>query len=239
MGRIIKYTPKPFPSGHLTAVFRVIQFSFAVLVLTSCGRKAPNISPPIEKIAIPAKEYEEGIASWYGRPFHGRLTANGETYDMEAPTAAHKTLPFNSNIRVLNLDNGRSTNVRINDRGPFVKGRILDLSKRAAREIKMLGPGTARVRLHFLGSKSPPPPKDPSQGYTIQVGAFRTFQVAEKLRKKLAKNYKDVIIKKVDSRRGALHLVRLLSFSSRTDAQKLVRLLLKKKIVPEAIVVKR
>lgn len=234
-----KHILELFPSVHLLIAARTIQFSFAILILSSCGRKAPNLSPPRDQEVIPAGEYEEGVASWYGKPFHGRLTANGETYDMEGPTAAHKTLPFNSNIRILNLDNGRTTNVRINDRGPFVKGRIIDLSKRAAREIKMLGPGTARVRLYFLGSKSPPAPRGPGRGYTVQVGAFSTSRLAEKLRKKLAESYQDVVIKKVKSRRGALYLVRLQRFSSRTDARKLARLLLQKKLVKEAIVVKQ
>lgn len=90
------------------------------------------------------------MASWYGNPFHGRATASGETYDMEAMTAAHPTLPFGTRVRVENLDNGRSATVTINDRGPFVKDRILDVSRKAARELGMLGPGTARVRITVL-----------------------------------------------------------------------------------------
>ncbi len=90
------------------------------------------------------------MASWYGNPYHGRTTASGETYDMEAMTAAHPSLPFGSRIRVENLDTGRSVTVTINDRGPFVKDRILDVSRKAARELGMLGPGTARVRITLL-----------------------------------------------------------------------------------------
>jgi rare lipoprotein A len=93
---------------------------------------------------------QEGVASWYGEPFHGRTTASGETYDMEAATAAHPTLPFGTRVRVENLDNGRAFTVRINDRGPFAKERILDVSRRAARELGMLGPGTARVRITVI-----------------------------------------------------------------------------------------
>ena len=85
------------------------------------------------------------MASWYGPDFHGRQTANGEKYDMNAMTAAHRTLPFNTMVLVENLDNGRSVKVRINDRGPFAKGRIIDLSKAAAEKMDMIGPGTARV----------------------------------------------------------------------------------------------
>ncbi|MEZ4845707.1 MAG: septal ring lytic transglycosylase RlpA family protein [Bdellovibrionota bacterium] len=93
---------------------------------------------------------EEGYASWYGDKFHGRKTASGETYDMYAMTAAHRQAPFGTNVKVINLDTGRETIVKINDRGPFVRGRIIDLSRKAAEQIGMIGNGTARVRLEFL-----------------------------------------------------------------------------------------
>jgi rare lipoprotein A len=127
-----------------------------------------------------------GVASWYGPGFHGRLTANGETYDMEAMTAAHKQLPFGSLVEVENRDNGRRTRVRINDRGPFVRGRIIDLSKAAARQLEMLGPGIARVRIRVVGRSgsssyqtqgSSPSPAD--GGYTVQAGAFRDLGRAD------------------------------------------------------------
>ena len=92
-----------------------------------------------------------GIASWYGPNFHGKKTSNGETYNMNAMTAAHKTLPMNTMVRVTNLGNGAQTTVRINDRGPFVAGRIIDLSKAAATSIGMIGTGTARVKLEVVG----------------------------------------------------------------------------------------
>lgn len=93
----------------------------------------------------------DGIASWYGPDFHAKKTSNGEIYNMYAMTAAHKTLPMNTVVRVDNLDNGRSTIVRINDRGPFVSGRIIDLSNKAAHEIDMVRKGTARVKVTVLG----------------------------------------------------------------------------------------
>ena len=93
----------------------------------------------------------DGIASWYGPDFHAKKTSNGEIYNMYAMTAAHKTLPMNTVVRVHNLDNGRSTIVRINDRGPFVAGRIIDLSNKAAHEIDMVRKGTARVKVTVLG----------------------------------------------------------------------------------------
>jgi rare lipoprotein A len=92
---------------------------------------------------------EEGVASFYADSLHGRPTANGETYDHQAYTAAHRSLPFDTRVKVTNLDNGRSVRVRINDRGPYVEGRIIDLSGAAARELRMEETGTARVRLEI------------------------------------------------------------------------------------------
>ena len=108
-------------------------------------RRAPAAPAP-----VPGAYVEQGIASWYGVPFHGRRAANGEVYDMNQPTAAHRTLPFGSMVRVTNLDNGQQTEVRITDRGPFVEGRIIDLSFAAARSVDMVGAGIARVRLELL-----------------------------------------------------------------------------------------
>ncbi len=93
---------------------------------------------------------ETGIASWYGSDFHGGLTANGERYDMESLTAAHKTLPFNTIVRVVNTDNDREVTVRINNRGPFITGRVIDLSKKAAREIDIITKGLAEVELYLV-----------------------------------------------------------------------------------------
>ena len=90
---------------------------------------------------------EVGIASWYGKPFHGRLTANGERYNMYGISAAHKTLPLGTKVKVTRLDNGRSLVVRINDRGPFVQGRIIDLSYGAAKKLKMVQEGIVKVRI--------------------------------------------------------------------------------------------
>jgi rare lipoprotein A len=111
-------------------------------------RRTPGVTRP----GLPGvvRWVQEGVASYYADEFHGRQTANGETFDMHAMTAAHCTLPFNTRVRVTNLDNGRSVVVRINDRGPFVKNRIIDLSYGAARAVGMIGSGTARVRLEVL-----------------------------------------------------------------------------------------
>jgi rare lipoprotein A len=107
---------------------------------------------PVER-TVDGSYVEEGIASYYAEEFNGRKTSNGEIYDMNTLTAAHQTLPFNTRVRVTNLDNGKSVIVRINDRGPFKDQRIIDLSLEAARSIGMIGPGTARVRIEVVGSE--------------------------------------------------------------------------------------
>ena len=134
---------------------------------------------------------EIGIASWYGHPYHGRPAANGEIYDMEQFTAAHRTLPFGTLVHVVNLDNSKSVDVRINDRGPFVGDRIIDLSHAAARAIDMIGPGTARVRVEIAQMPAAPPPGS----YAVQVGAFGVRANAERL------------CAEMESRYGAAHIV--------------------------------
>ena len=128
---------------------------------------------------------EMGLASWYGHPYHGRASASGEIYDMEQMTAAHRTLPFGTLVRVHDLDNEKTVDVRINDRGPFVDGRIIDLSHAAARAIEMIGPGTAHVRLEIL---SAPPTVAPAH-FGVQVGAFRNRDNAERLRRAMEAQY--------------------------------------------------
>ena len=97
---------------------------------------------------------ERGVASWYGKKFHGRSTSSGERYDMYAMTAAHKTLPLPTNVRVTNLDNGRSITVRVNDRGPFVKNRLIDLSYAAAKELDVVANGTGMVEVVALNNST-------------------------------------------------------------------------------------
>jgi rare lipoprotein A len=130
---------------------------------------------------------QAGIASWYGQDFHGKKTSNGETYDMHAMTAAHKTLPLGVYVRVQNRDNGREAVVRVNDRGPFVKGRVIDLSYSAA---KMLGfdiAGTAPVRIEALGYRGSGADQYnaienyDAGNYTIQIGSFKDYGNAQRL----------------------------------------------------------
>ncbi len=157
---------------------------------------------------------EEGNASWYGNPFHGRRASNGETYDMHKLTAAHRTLPFETMVRVTNLSNNKSTVVRITDRGPFVENRVIDLSMAAAREIESIGPGVVRVRLEVLGNV------DPTEGFfTVQVGAFRDRGNAERLRDRLSASYTPIYIQQYDAPDGTFYRVRVGKISGESAAQ--------------------
>jgi rare lipoprotein A len=124
-------------------------FVVGAILLAGCGSRA--------RVSLPAPTparlggAEEGVASWYGHPYHGRRTSNGEVYDMDLLTAAHPSLPFDTWVRVTNLENSQWVDVRINDRGPFLKNRIIDLSRAAAGSIQMIGPGTARVHVEVVG----------------------------------------------------------------------------------------
>jgi rare lipoprotein A len=156
----------------------------AAIALTGCaGKKRPA---PVTPARIGSAE--SGLASWYGNPYHGRRAANGEIYDMEKMTAAHRTLPFGTWVEVRNLANGKSARVRITDRGPFVDGRIIDLSRAAAREIEMIGPGVVRVRLTVI---RPPEDLAPASAgaYGVQVGAFTDRANAERLQSEMEKRY--------------------------------------------------
>ncbi|MBA7479006.1 Endolytic peptidoglycan transglycosylase RlpA [subsurface metagenome] len=127
---------------------------------------------------------QEGLASWYGGKFQGRQTANGEIFDTNKFTAAHKTLAFGTVVKVTNLENGKSTVVRINDRGPFIPGRIIDLSRAAAVAIGLAGKGVAKVRVEELPSGSPEAADIAATvtlvTYSIQVAAFRSREYAER-----------------------------------------------------------
>lgn len=147
---------------------------------------------------------QEGNASWYGIPFHGRRASNGEIYDMHELTAAHRTLPFDTMVRVTNLTNGKSTVVRVTDRGPFVDNRIIDLSMAAAGEIDSIGPGVVPVRLEILSTG------DPGSGFfTVQVGAFRDRGNAERLRERLGSSYAPIFIQQYNSPEGLFYRVRV------------------------------
>jgi len=173
---------------------------------------------------------QRGLASWYGKKFHGRKTSNGETYDMYKSSAAHKTLPFNTYVRVHNLYNGKKLDVRINDRGPFVRGRIIDLSYKAAQELGIVGPGTATVEVVALGAAVKPDteiktensykPVDYYSGnFTFQVGAFIDRQNAEKIKVELDQKYKNAHIAEFDNGSEIYYRVRVGKFSTLAQAR--------------------
>jgi len=165
------------------AVFAIL---CVVLVWSGCGRKKRAARPP----AAPAPGWsEEGIASWYGDPYHGRQAANGETYDMEQMTAAHRTLPFGAMVLVTNHTNGKKVEVRITDRGPFIDGRIIDLSRAAARAIDLIRPGTAPVRIEVRSYALSP---RPGGVFAVQVGGYLDRRQAERLAKRLRTQYAPV-----------------------------------------------
>jgi len=164
---------------------------------------------------FPEGNIQTGIASWYGGEFHGRLTSSKEIYDMNDLTAAHNTLPLGTQVAVTNLNNGQSVVVRINDRGPFAKNRVIDLSYAAARAIGLIGPGTAPVRIEVLGRLSPPPSRP---GFSVQAGAFVSRANAEALRESLAEHFAGAYIVPFQTPRQTYYRVRIRS-KSREDAR--------------------
>src|SRR5216117_2370409 len=189
-----------------------------------------------------------GVASWYGPGFHGNHTANGEIYDQYELTAAHPSLALGTRVMVTNLENGRAVQVRVNDRGPFVDGRAIDLSYAAARTISMVGPGTVRVRIEVLGPTTlaaaapvaapaalptarpiPRPPRDvPTDSYTVEVAALSDPDKAEHLRHVLAYRFPDAFVTPLAGTSGHYYRVRIGPYPLRTAAleraQRVVRL---------------
>ena len=192
---------------------------------------------------------QRGIASWYGEDFHGEKTSSGEIYNMYDMTAAHKTLPLGTYVRVHNLRNGKKMNVRINDRGPFVRGRVIDLSYKGALEIGLVGPGTAPVEIVALGI-----PKETMVNgkvrrtlvsgnyyvgdFTIQVGAFTDKENALRLKNTLASAYKDAHIVTYENNVGTFYRVRVAKCTTLDQARRYEKIL-EADGYPDAIVVSR
>ncbi len=160
---------------------------------------------------------EVGMASWYGSDFHGKRTASGEIYNMYGYTAAHRCLPFGTYVRVLNLENGRSVVVRINDRGPFIRGRIVDLSYAAARAIGMIGSGTAMVKLTVLPAR--PRPLTHVGFYYVQVGSFVEPYRAYRLQGALLTKLDSVTVVRVVVRGVTYYRVRVGPYLSYASAE--------------------
>lgn len=162
---------------------------------------------------------QTGIASWYGPGFHGKATASGDIYDQNDLTAAHQTLPLGTHVMVTNLENGRSAEVTINDRGPFAKGRVIDLSYSVAQSLDMVGPGTALVRIDVIDSPVKIQTIRPALDYTLQLGSFARLENAQQLRDRLAQSFGDVVIAPLQSKDATYYRVQLGRFANRADAE--------------------
>jgi len=173
----------------------------------------------------------EGFASWYGEEYHGRKTSSGEIYDMYALTAAHKTLPFGSEVKVTNLENGKAVNVRINDRGPFVEDRIIDLSYNSAKAIDMLNKGIAKVSLSLIKQA----PSDVNAGYLLQVGSFLKIENASQLQNDIKGMCSQVFVETWENNEGKFYRVRIGPFKDKDSALALISKLKEKNIHPYLI----
>ena len=196
------------------------------LGLSACSTTQP-VTPPV------VDNRQVGVASWYGPGFHGRRTANGEIYDQYELTAAHPSLPLGTRAVVTNLSNGRAVEVRINDRGPFVDGRAIDLSYAVARTIGMIGPGTARVRIDVLGRAMPPAPAPapaapklvppptrdlPTGSFTVEVASLSDAGRADHLRQVLSRRFPDAFVSPLAGSAGSYYRVRIGPYPLRTAA---------------------
>ena len=191
----------------------------ALLALSACARAVVVAAPAPARIGAE----ETGSASWYGHPYHGRRTASGEVYDMNDLTAAHRTLPLGSRLLVTNLDNGQAAEVRVNDRGPWADGRILDLSYGAARLLGAVGRGVIRARFRVIGlpgdGATRPAVSAAGGGFSVQVGAFSTRAPAETLRDALAREGSEVTITEAVVGSEAYYRVRVGAYPDRAAAE--------------------
>jgi peptidoglycan lytic transglycosylase len=226
---------RPHVAPHFRLLCLVALALSAALLVSGCGNRRVVARPPVSAapapdvpavVALPSgsdaatehpgQVFQEGEASWYGAPFHGRRASNGEIYDMNKMTAAHRTLPFGTIVRVINTTNGKSATVRITDRGPFVGNRIIDLSFAAAKEIESIGPGVVRVQLEILSAI------DPNAGYfCVQIGAFRDRTNAERMKTRLSAEYSPIHIVEFPTDGGAFYRVRVGKVSGEQAAQAL------------------
>lgn len=234
----------------------------SVTALPLAGRTvaevAPYAGPPYQvdgKWYVPTHEpnYDEvGIASWYGPNFHGKASASGETFDTDALTAAHPTLPIPSMVRVTNLENGKSVMVRINDRGPYIDDRIIDLSRQAAMQLDMQRKGTAKVRVQYVGpaladqsarpsegpveqQKEIPPLRTTTAGFYVQIGSFAASENAQRASAKFA-DFAKTFVSPIAKDGSHRYRVLIGPLSSRQDAQDAQRRLKEQRATASLIV---
>ncbi len=214
-------------SIHCMAAGRLFAAACAVLILSvSCaGRKAATECPPAPVVTAPsptvsaapepaARIYREtGLASWYGRESHGRKTTSGAMFDMFGMTAAHRTLPLGTRVRVTNLDTYQSVVVTVNDRGPFVKTRVIELSYGAAKELGFVEQGTATVKIESLE------PIVTGGLYTVQAAIFTEEESAKNLKDRLSKKFEQVSIVPFETGLGKLFRVRVGTYGTEEKAE--------------------
>lgn len=230
----------------LKLYFRFAFYAIFIFLLASCGGHTTKVieTPATRELAgwqkpyqVDGKRYnpmlqhqgfqQRGVASWYGRKFHGRKTSNGETYDMYGLSAAHKTLPMGVYVKVTHQGNGRQVTVRVNDRGPFVAGRIIDLSYGAAQQLGIVESGTAQVHIQALGY----PHQDHGQvtymgpssydagSFAVQIGAFSTAQNAYQLADKMKRDYGKALVTTAMVNGHQLYRVRVGNYQSLESAE--------------------
>ena len=197
--------------------FLLASMAIACAIAAGCSSAAhaPSPAPQI----TPSQASLNGVASWYGPGFDGHRTANGEIYDQEEMTAASTVIPMGSRVIVTNLANNRSVEVRINDHGPYVKGRQIDLSHQAARALGIVQPGTARVRIDMVSQPPGTRPIGTPIRYYVQVGSYSQQSNALRVSSRFATYYPDVRIDQVSAGARSFYRVRMGAFNSRDAAR--------------------
>ena len=185
-------------------------------VVSGCATQTTPAPPPPPSASAPRPALT-GIASWYGPGFNGHRTSSGEIYNQDSLTAASTLFPLGTRLLVTSLLDGRSVEVTINDHGPYVKGRAIDLSAHAARVLGMVGPGTCRVRMEVLSSPPGGPPL--GQRYFVQIGSFSDPVNASRVEREFAARYTDVEVQEAQGSEARYYRVRMGAFMSRQAAQ--------------------
>jgi rare lipoprotein A len=184
----------------------------AAIILAGCASRQPQSSgmPYPAPIAVSGRPAILGTASWYGPGFNGRRTSSGAVYNQDDLTAASVMFPLGAMVRVTNLANGRTVDVAINDHGPYLHGRTIDLSHRAAIALGMIGPGTARVRMEVMASPGGGPPI--GMRYFVQVGSYANPANAQRMRLRVAQYYPDAMVVEASDGEAQLYRVRMGAF---------------------------
>jgi len=210
-------------------LLRIVLLIVLTAISAACAGKAVPLPAPVAPapsapvpvaaaapvpVPVPDRIYREtGIAAWYGRELHGKKTASGETFDMNALSAAHRTLPFGTTLRVTNLDNLKSITVKVIDRGPLSRGRVLELSYGAARELGFVSQGTARVGIEILETVRAP------AGYTVLAANYTEEENATLLKERLSKKFEAISIVMFETNLAKFYRVRVGSYASEERAE--------------------